>query len=71
VQLTGSGYNTELITGDDGMAFFPNVADPPFVSGPYDLSVTASGFQDYSSPNPIEVTADSLKKEPVLLEVVP
>jgi hypothetical protein len=67
----GSGYDTEIITDNNGMAFFPNVDNPPFNSGLYNLSVSAAGFQDYSSTDPINVAPNVIKNETVLLEDAP
>lgn len=64
VHLTnGLGYDTTITTSADGLAFFPNTENPPFVSGTYNLSISVSGFQNYSSQ--VSVSEGSLKEEVV------
>ncbi len=66
VHLTNaSGYDATIITGDDGMAFFPNAEDPLFSDGTYDLAVTAPNHNDYSGQ--VTIDANNLKEEIVLL----
>ncbi len=66
VQLTkDGGYDVTIVTGSDGMAFFPNTAEPPFVSGTYNLNITANGYQNYS--NLVDVNENQLREETILL----
>lgn len=64
VKLTNTaiGYDKELVTGNDGKAYFPDSADP-FVPGTYHLKITADGFQDAESD--IVVNTGELKAETV------
>lgn len=49
VRLTnGSGYDETQTSGTEGNVFFPVSADP-FISGVYDISVTADGYNNKSS----------------------
>gem|GEM_PF-305396 len=69
VQLTnGAGYDVTQTTGVDGRVFFPTTADP-FLSGIYDLKITADGFSDSSSQ--VTVDDNQLKIEAVNLTAIP
>lgn len=66
VHLTNAGgYDTTLTTDENGMAFFPNVADPPFVAGTYDFSITADDHDSFSGQT--TVNENSLKTEEVTM----
>jgi type II secretory pathway pseudopilin PulG len=66
VHLTNSnGYDTTITTGNDGMAFFPDVETPAFAEGEYDLSITAVGYQDHSGK--VNVSKNNLKVEEVIM----
>lgn len=66
VHLTSlSGYDAEITTESDGMAFFPKDNSVVFDSGTYDLSISASGYQNYSGQ--VTVNSGSLKEESVQL----
>lgn len=70
VHLTNAGgYDTTLTSDENGMAFFPNVADPPFVAGPYNFSITAAGYADASDS--VTVSAGSLETKEVIMTVTP
>ncbi len=70
IHLTNAGgYDTTLTTDENGMAFFPNVADPPFVAGMYDFSITATDYD--SSSGQVTVDENNLKTEEVILVATP
>ncbi len=54
-------YDVSIVTGADGMAFFPNAENSPFASGTYDISVSVSGYQDYSGQ--VSVNSGEIKEE--------
>jgi hypothetical protein len=51
-----SGYSEAITTGKDGKAFFPGTITP-LVPGVYNMSVTATGYAEYTEAN---VTIDKL-----------
>ena len=70
VHLTNTnGYDITLTTGVNGMAFFPNAAEPPFVAGQYDFSITATGYTDSSGQ--ITVSENVLKIEEITMTATP
>jgi hypothetical protein len=66
VHLTNaSGYDKTVVTTKDGMAFFPREDDTTFADGDYSITVTASGFEDYSGE--ATVSANQLEEQTVEL----
>ena len=66
VKLTNTlGYDEEIITDENGSAFFPKNDSTPFVFGIYNLKITADGYQDYSED--IEVLENQLKEENIIM----
>ncbi|MBU0635220.1 MAG: hypothetical protein KKA52_09215, partial [Candidatus Omnitrophica bacterium] len=66
VHLTNTGgYDTTLTTDENGMAFFPNVSDPPFAAGTYDFSITAAGYVNFSGQ--VTVNENVLKTEEIIM----
>lgn len=68
VQLTnGAGYDATVTSAANGKAFFPTTADP-FLSGTYDLKVTADGFIESNSS--VTVSESVLKLETIKLDAL-
>ncbi len=56
-----SGYKEEVITDDNGTAFFPITEGVLFPAGTYTLKVTAEGYDDYSED--IEISENQLSEK--------
>lgn len=63
------GYDTTLTADENGMVFFPKVADPPFAAGTYDFLITTAGYTDSSGQ--ITVDENVLKIEEVIMATTP
>jgi hypothetical protein len=66
VHLTNTGgYDTTLTTDENGMAFFPIVANPPFAAGNYNFTITAAGYTEKTGS--VAVTGNNLKTQEILM----
>ncbi len=59
-----SGYEEEIITDDNGTAFFPKTSTP-LIAGTYNLEITADGYEEYSET--VEVEENHLSEKNILL----
>jgi len=64
VKLTGGEFDQTVLTGETGIAFFPQSPDV-LISGDYDLLVSIDGYSDYDES--VEIN-DLVKKEVELAE---